>query len=549
MVHTSVTPAGTFRVGVHKPFYEVVNLRHGDAVGALGRLADGTEVDNRRNFPEHDVREESARWIYEIANAFAFRGTTYIDSAWALARAQDPASIRIRPRPDCSLLQLLGNHLDLDQARKVFAELPRPLRYDLAANSTDPEELVLLARSCCRMVMGEDGHPMGLLYRQDENGCLRAEIDDFELFETIANNPFLPDTYKEVMVLRPGVQGASEIVGDWKKDGTHVFEYLRRNSYIPWGHFAANMANDSIRYATADLSPGDMRGLRHLYYQRIYVTLAAQLGLEIPVRRRSLREQELEELRVRILQAAAAPDARLHTATLWGWNFGYDFSGSGCRLHASHQMIHQQYAMVPAKVGLTDGGTMDSYSCGDLVADTVRGYREEHGRDFFTDFLAAIRGNRRTDGGEGESSLVVWEDDNVLLFVPKAQVSQWELQLMVIADSDQGPVGNVIEADSGVRASIDSGILMAQHVLAGLGARMVSSIEYPRRLGLDNGQRLLYSFLPKLPWSMGAFSEAQLRFISSHFPEDFAIACRGVLAGGQLGKTNGQSSREGLPLK
>ena len=531
MLHTSVTPAGRFRVGVHKPFYEVVNLRRRDQVGRLGILADGSPVDNRVNFPAEDVREESARWIYEIANAFAFRGATYIDSGWARARARNPASIRIRPRPDCSLFQLLGNYLDLDQVRQVLAELPRPLLYDLAANSTDPEELMLLARGCCRMVMGRDGLPTGLRYRRDDNGRLRAEIDDFELFETIANNPFLPDPYKEVMVLRPGVQGESEIVGEW--DDPHVFEYLRRNSYIPWGHFAANMANDAIRYATSELSLRDMQGLRHLYYQRIYVTLAGQLGIEVPARRRCLDTEELEALRRKILQEAAA-GADLHTATLWGWNFGYDFSGSGCRLHASHQMIHQQYAMVPAAVELVDGGAMASYSCGDLVAETVRGYRAEHDRDFFADFLAAIRGNTRTDGGDGESSLVVWQDANVLLFVPKAQVSQWELQLMVVADSDQGPVGNVIEAGSGVRASIDRGILIAQRVLAGLGARMVSSIEYPKRLGQANGQRLLYSFLPKLPWSMGAFSEAQLRFISSHFPEDFATACRARLPGPEI---------------
>ncbi len=524
-------PPGRFRVGVHKPSYQVANLRLRDSVTRLGVLADGSPVDNQVNFPRGDVREAEGRWIYEIANAFAFRGSTYIDSAWAGSRARDPASIRIRPRPGCSLFQLLGNYLDLDQARQVLSELPRPLLYDLAANSTDPEELVLLARGCCRMVMGEHGHPTGLRYVRDDEGRLRAEIDDFELFETIANNPFLPDPYKEVMVLRPGVQGASEIVGEWQEDGTHVFEYLRRNSYIPWGHFAANMANDAIRYATSELSIRDMQGLRHLYYQRMYVTLAAQVGVEVPVRRRCLDGEELEDLRKKVLAAATAPGARPHTATLWGWNFGYDFSGSGCRLHASHQMIHQQYAMVPPEVELLDGGTMASYSCGDLVADTVRAYREEHGRDFFVDLLAAIRGNSRMDGGDGESSLVVWQDANVLLFVPKAQVSQWELQLMVIADSDQGPVGNVIEADSGVRASIDQGILVAQHVLAGLGARMVSSIEYPKRLGQANGQRLLYSFLPKLPWSMGAFSEAQLRFISSHFPEDFAIACRSRLPG------------------
>ena len=110
----------------------------------------------------------------------------------------------------------------------------------------------------------------------------------------------------------------------------------------------------------------------------------------------------------------------------------------------------------------------------------------------------------------GEQSLVVWQDDHVLLFVPKAQVSQWEIQLMVIADGDNGsPVGNVIEADALVRRSLDAGILKAQQVLAGLGATMVTAIEYSKRIGVANGQRLLYAFLPKLPWSMGAFSEAQ----------------------------------------
>ncbi len=114
----------------------------------------------------------------------------------------------------------------------------------------------------------------------------------------------------------------------------------------------------------------------------------------------------------------------------------------------------------------------------------------------------------------------------MLLFVPKAQVSQWELQLLVIADTFRGAVGNVVEADSEVRKSIDQGILTARKIFAGLGARMVTSIEFPKRLSIQNGQRLLYSFLPKLPWSMGAFSEAQLRFICGHYPEDFATCCR-----------------------
>jgi hypothetical protein len=64
-------------------------------------------------------------------------------------------------------------------------------------------------------------------------------------------------------------------------------------------------------------------------------------------------------------------------------------------------------------------------------------------------------------------------------------------------------------------------------ILTGMGARMITVIEFPKRVGIrDIDQRLLYSFLPKIPYSMGAFSEAQHRFVNGHYPEDFAIACR-----------------------
>jgi hypothetical protein len=59
---------------------------------------------------------------------------------------------------------------------------------------------------------------------------------------------------------------------------------------------------------------------------------------------------------------------------------------------------------------------------------------------------------------------------------------------------------------------------------------MVTSIEYSKRLGQPQSesliQPLLYAFLPRLPESPGAFSEAQLRFINGHYPEDFAAVCR-----------------------
>jgi hypothetical protein len=433
--------------------------------------------------------------------------------------------IRIGPRQQCSLSQVLARHLETEQLRLILQQLPKPVLYDLAANSTDGEELVVLAENCCRFVHGDDGLPTGLGFVQKEGGE-RADIDDFELFETIANNPFLPDVYKEVMVLRPGVQGGSEIVGDFRQDATHVYEYLRRNSYIPWGHFAANMAEDAIRYRTSDLNLTDMQGLRHLYYQRSYATLAEKLGVDVAVQGRKMTEDELEQLRKQVVDVLHNFPDSPGPATLWGWNFGYDFSGSGYRLHASHQMIHQQYAMVPDTVITLDGKEMASFGCGDQVADTVKRYRQEYDRDFFSDYLGAIRTNRRMDERDLPADLIVYEDEWVMLFVPKAQVSQWELQIMVIADEDGMPVGNILEADSRVRAALDAAILRVQHIYAAMGAKMVTSIEYPKRIGVRNGQRLLHAFLPKLPWSMGAFSEAQQRYICGHFPEDFARACR-----------------------
>jgi len=525
MHRTSVTPERKFLVGLHRPTYTVVNLRENDRKSVLGHTEDGAVLDNRTNFPPGDVRVPAGKRIYEIPNAFPFRGTTFIDSERADRMAADPAAIGLPPAQDCSVRKILLRHVDRDLQQAVLRELPSQVLYGLAATSTDPEELVQLANNCCRIEHDDRGKPLGLRYLKGDNGKPRQDIDDFELFETIANNPYLPDPYKEVMVLRPGIQGDSEIVGEWKSGNSHVFEYLRSNSYIPGGHFAPNMADNAIRYRTTDLSPEDMQGLRHLYYQRIYCTVAEKTDVPVKIRRRKLSVEELEELRRKVLDSVNEQTERL--ASLWGWNFGYDFSSSGYRLHASHQMIHQQCAVVPEWVATTDGtGNISSYSCGDLVADVIEWYHRSTGSDFFTDYLAALEGNERTDRKTGEQSLVVWEDENVVLFVPKAQISQWELQLMTKACSSQGPVGNVLEADTCTRQSLDRGILLAQHIFSGLQARMVTSIEYSKRVGLHNGQRLMYSFLPKLPWAMGAFSEAQLRFICGHYPEDFAACCR-----------------------
>lgn len=536
-MRTCVTPQGRFRYLVHQPSYRVHNLRQRDHLLTLGRTLEGDSVLNRVNFPAHDPQVERASTVYEIPNPFPFRGSTFIDSSWAGPKAEDPTSIRIISGEEVSLsrsLSLWAQKEDLpwEKTRSLLQTLPDPVLLALATTSTDREDLILLARISCEFAsLPEKGKPGELAYTGQDTDNLRPVIHDRDLFEAVANNPCLPEEYKEAMVLRPGVQGSSEIVADYVEAGgdTHIFEYLRRNSYIPWGHYAANMAHDAVRYRARDLDLSDMRGLRHLYYQRIYVRLAAEMGLDFP--RSSMSDDDLEHLRLRILdcmkQEGRQPE---FTCSLWGWNFGFDFAPTRYRLHASHQQIHQQNAMVPDRAqvmvnGSPAGEEERAFASGDMVAEVVRQYYRETGQDFFEDLIRCVRNNRRTDGGKGEQELIVHEDAKVLLFVPKAQLSQWELQLMPLER-----VGNVLEADEACRQSLDRAMLLALHALEAMGASMVTTIEYSKRFNNPEGsQRLLYSFLPRLPWSPGSFSEAQNRYINGHFPEDFAAACRSKL--------------------
>ncbi|MFH1020637.1 MAG: hypothetical protein V1782_08545 [Pseudomonadota bacterium] len=535
-VRSCVHPSGRFVYGVHAPAYQVANLRENDAVEPLGVFPDGNPYLNQANFPEGDLRVDQAEAVYEVVNPLPFRGVTYISSAWAAARAANPSSIKLPEPETVSMSQALKGLLPAGAAlelKKIFAALPESVLLALAATSTDPEDLVALAFMSCEFIRDGAGEPVGLRYAEGAEGPAPARILRHELFEVVVNNRHLPEAYRKVMVLRPGVQGGSEIVGEYRDaaQGCHVFEYLRRNSYIPWGHYAANMADDAVRYSTTDLSRADMQGLRHLYYQRTFLHLGAQLGLPLPPGRQALSQAALEELRLAVLQALRCKDRHPlpFTATLWGWNYGFDFAAGGYRLHASHQQIHQQFAMMPQKVsawyhgGEAASEPLSSYACGDLVAEFCERYQEETGCDFFRAYLKAIRNNRRMDGSKNENtSLIVYEDDGVMLFVPKAQTSQWELQIIPLAE-----VGNILEADGAVRASLDRALLIAQKILARMGARLVSSIEYSSRItAKPTGQRLLYALLPKLPYSMGAFSEAQLRWVNGHFPEDFAAACR-----------------------
>jgi len=534
-LRTCVSPEGKFIYGVHKPSFKTRNLRENDFFQVLGLDAADKPVGNAANFPGGDVEETQGRWIYEIPNPFPFRGATYIDRTWADARVADPSIISLPAPLPTSMTDFLVKVLRCskggikDSVSEAFAELPKTVLLSLAATSTDPADLVRLAQLSCEFVYDDQEEvPLGLRFEEDAKGMHRPKISNRDLFEALVNNINLPDLYKEVMALRPGVQGGSEIVGEWPAErDSHVFEYLRRNSYIPWGHYAANIANDLVRYDIADLSDYDFEGLRHIYYQRTFVRFAAQLGLQIDARRKCLTLQELETLRQDIMHELSrqGTSSLQFDATLWGWNYGFDFAASGYRLHASHQQIHQQFALVPQEASQpgTENEMISSYSCGDLVADFVRSYQETYGRSFFADYVSAIRNNSRIDEKEDRpADLVVFEDENVMLFVPKAQTSQWELQLMTA-----GPVGNILEADSSVRRSLNMGILTAMRVLTGLGVRLITVIEFSKRVGAGNiDQRLLYSFLPKIPYSMGAFSEAESRYVSGHYPEDFAIACR-----------------------
>jgi hypothetical protein len=527
-MRTCIAAPGTFRIIVHKPSYCVLNLRKESLIQALGTDPSGTTVLNTKNFPHGDLSIDEADWIYEIANPLPFKGSTYILRSWADKSRLDPSRMRLPSPPETSLGKwLAGQGLDAT----AITTLPRPLLLALATSSTDPADLMMLVGHCCSFTATEHGEPTGILHHLTTNNQLTPVVHDHELYEAVANNPHLPEPYRIAMLIRPGIQGPNPIVGDVRSGNTHVYEYLRTNSYIGGGHYAANMAEDAIRYDTRTLSIDDMVALRHLYYQRTYGRLAEEM--ELKSGSSPLSEDDLEKLRVLII---THPDRHRITsgATLWGWNFGFDFTPSGYRLHASHQQVHQQFAMTPGQSREITEADADfrPFSSGDMVREAVEQYRQTRGRDYFADYLLAITTNSRIDGrSDLPASLVVWEDEQVMLFVPKAQSSAWELQIMTKPQADGTWPGNILETDAYTRRSLDTALLIAQQVLAHRGARMVTTIEYSTRFFTDHiNQPLLYLLLPKLPFAPGAFTEAQLRFICGHYPEDFAAACRGSLA-------------------
>ena len=546
-LNSCVDPNGCFVFSIHKPAFVAENLRANDHIINLGQTREGRLVFNQSNFPKEHVVENSADWIYEIPNPFPFRGTTYIGKTWADRNAKVPTTIGLAKPETVSLSTPLSKwlhsqNLAVDASSRIdtlFRLMPRSVLLALAVTSTDADDLIRLANISAQFTWKSDGvTPKGMIFQKDSKGALKPAISDDKLFDAVANNAHLPEVYKKIMVLNPGIQGNSEIVGEWVSTtkNSHVLEYLRRNSYIPWGHYAVNMAHDTIRYGTEELLGEDIRGMRHLYYQRTYVRLAEQLGISFPFDKRSATIEELETLRETILLDLTKNnrwDELKFNRTLWGWNFGFDFAASGYRLHASHQQVHQQFAMIPASISVDSQMCEDSenpnaaaYACGDLITDFINAYRKKHHVPFFNAYEKALRSNHRLDGDTTRPhQLVIYEDDHILLFVPKAQTSQWELQLM-----PKAAIGNILETDRAMRAALDHAIWTAVRTLGAMNAKMITTIEFSKKIGLDpNDQRLLYCFLPRLPESPGAFSEAQLRWINGHYPEDFAAACRANL--------------------
>jgi len=485
-LRTCVSKTG-FKYGIHQPVYNAVNLRRENW------KQENYKINNFKNFPAGDVGVQAGEkgWVFEIPNAFPFMGTTFIQ--------RSKADKGMDGREEKNLPSLKLENIDLDA-------LPVSVKIALAQTSDDPDILKRL-----------------------------AESPDKLLREIVSNNPNLYDDLKRETVLIPGAQGASEIIGDHYGNGsTHIFEYLRSNSYLPWGHYAANMAHDAIRYKAGNLTQEDIKGLRHLYYQRIYVQLAQSLGVPLSsYGRRELNSKELEGLRKAVLGRINARSGELEfTASIWGQNFGYDFSPSGHKLHASHQQVHQQYALVPKSIPVFQNGAnekvsgnMPSYVQGDDVARFCEEYRKETGLNFFDTYINTIRSNRRMDGKEQPRDLIVHENKDTILFVPKAQRSPWELQIMTTDHT-----GNILEADVIARQALDESILIALKLLEKAGASLITVYEISKRFDdPDTDQHLMYCFSPRVPDSPAGWSELQDRWVVKHYPEDFAKKCRTLL--------------------
>lgn len=545
-LRSCLKPPGHFVVGIHDPSYYVKNVRHSSFCRVLGHTPDGSPVVNDVNFPGGDFFVNSAEKVYEIHNVFPCWGATYILSKSAESIASKPGSWEFKrkwPDENFHIIKDLVKHglKSKDGNTYNLNDLPRSLKIAIARRCDDSEILEAMASSICKIELDSNNKAVGIGFEEFQSSR-RPNIADYELFKALVANPYLPDDYKRAMILMPGIQGGNPIVGEYRKEKSHAWEYLRANSYIPWGHYASNMAHDSVRYNVRDLSFEDLKGLRHLYYQRILIRMETSLSetLNDPgiVQTTSnpsdqITVHELDGLRERVKKNISKVLETGHklpfNSTLWGWNYGFDSSQSGYRLHASNQQIHQQFALIPSTTEIFpsdknyNNNQFTSYAAGDHVSEFAEAYRYKYKRSFFDDYITAIKSNRRTDGRKDlEASLVIHEDENAMLFVPKAQRSQAEIQIIA-----QKEIASIIYADRKARESIDYMIWLAVRLLSLAGAEMITCCEMSGRFDKNGSdQRLMYYFLPRHPSSPGSFSEHQGRWITGHFPEDVALTLR-----------------------
>jgi len=525
-INTCVLPSGCFTWGNHDPEYEVFNLRINSEINKLGLDIEGNDVANQQNFPQTNINVLNKGQIIEIINPFPCFGATYI-----IKNQADRFSLpRFAPyiphqsdisNPDTEFLELLlKGSLSYNNKNFTLKSLGRRLLMALAKITDNPEILIEILKLSCEMTFDENGMPSGMLYLKNNYNILKPVIYDHELFEIATNNSNLPDEYKLNAVLKPGVQGDSPIVGEYLNGKTHIWEYLRANSYIPWGHYASNMAHDSVRYSAGDITHDDMIGLRHLYYQRVYINMAIETGILLPEKPKfNEYSAKLEDIRLLIINKIQEGASLSFNATIWGWNYGFDYSASGFRLNASHQQTHQQYAFIKREISSDNHDCFKTFALGDYLSNFIKDYKNYHNVSFFESYIKAICNNSRFDNRDDlPKSLIIHEDENCMLFAPKAQRCHGELQIMT-----KKPVGNILFCDIETRKSLDRAIYLGIKALHHIGAKMVTSYEISSRFDdYDSDQRLIYCMLPRHPQSPGAFSEKMERWVTGHYPEDFA---------------------------
>ncbi len=525
-INTCVLSSGDFIWGIHNPEYQVFNLCETSCLLYLGSDIEGNEVANQQNFPQTNINVANKGQIIEVLNPFPFFGATYIikyqADKFSLPKLapHKPEHSEISDTDKELLTLILNGSLSLDNKSFTLKSLGRRLLMALAQITDNPEILIEILKLSCDMTFDKNNMPTGMVYKKNQYNVLKPVIHDHELFEIATNNPHLPYEYKLNAVLKPGVQGDNPVVGEYLKGNTHIWEYLRANSYIPWGHYASNMAHDSVRYSAEDLSLEDMIGLRHLYYQRIYINMAIETGISLPEKPKfNEYSPELEDIRLLVIKKIQKGVVLNYNGTIWGWNYGFDYSASGFRLNASHQQIHQQYALVKKTISSNQREQLKTFVIGDFLSDFIKQFKDRHNISFFDAYLAAIKNNKRFDNRDDlPASLIIHEDAHIILFAPKAQRCHGELQIMT-----KKPMGNILFCDTETRKSIDRAIYLGIKALCLIGTKMVTSYEISSRFDdYESDQRLIYCMLPRHPQSPGAFSEKMERWVTGHYPEDFA---------------------------